>query len=148
MTRDNFCDIGCVQKIYDFYCGGVTCTTGAVDYVQIYALCDDVCTSAILGEVMLECLENANPDRDDWTEIQDATFDEIYDFCAKYRIFLNEDVKPLAKNETDANLIKTLYDDPVTNVNDTVIEDDGSDIDDGLYDIDFDELALESEMSI
>ena len=111
-TSLNFCEIPCVQKVYDQYCGGARCTTGASDYGQIFALCTDTCAAAVIGEVMMLCLTTTVPDRDDWANVQNGVLEEIVSFCSGYEIAVDENVKPLKRKDTDKELRNTLFDTP------------------------------------
>lgn len=108
----NFCDMACVRNIYRFYCGAATCTTGASDYGQIFSLCTDTCASAVAGEVMMECLTTTDPNREDWGNVQASVLTEIVEFCLDYEIFINPDVPPLTRQNTDEALLDTLFEDP------------------------------------
>ena len=108
----NFCDIPCVQKVYDQYCGGARCTTGASDYGQIFALCTDTCAAAVIGEVMMQCLTTTVPDRDDWANVQNGVLEEIVSFCSGYEIAVDDSVEPLKHKDTDKELRNTLFDTP------------------------------------
>jgi len=108
----NFCDMVCVRNIYRFYCGAATCTTGASDYGQIFSLCTETCASAVAGEVMMECLTTTDPNREDWDNVQASVLSEIVDFCLDYEIIINPDVPPLTRQDTDKELLDTLFEDP------------------------------------
>jgi len=108
----NFCDMVCVRNIYRFYCGAATCTTGASDYGQIFSLCTETCASAVAGEVMMECLTTTDPTREDWANVQASVLTEIVDFCLDYEIIINPDVPPLTRQNTDKELLDTLFEDP------------------------------------
>lgn len=108
----DFCDMICVNNIYSYYCGDATCTTGASNYDQIFSLCTDTCASAVAGEVMMECLTTTDPDRVDWESIQASVLSEIVDFCFDYQILINPDVPPLTMENTDKELLDTLFNDP------------------------------------
>lgn len=108
----NFCDLTCVDNVYKHYCGDAKCTTGASDYTQIYSLCTDKCAAAVAGEAMFQCLTTTVPERDDWDSVQESVLEEIFVFCNGYEIFIDPQVDPLKLEDTDQNLLDTLFDDP------------------------------------
>ncbi len=52
------CDVGCVQIVYNTYCGGATCTYGNIDLTQRDSLCTRRCMDALSGKALFSCLKS------------------------------------------------------------------------------------------